>query len=90
MEAIIVLVGFLGAGKTTLLRKLLEQLLAKKWDTKVILNDYENAAMDAQRFQDIIASTKIEGMSEAVFAAQGLQSFATHSTILKRGKTGSP
>ena len=51
MEAIIVLVGFLGAGKTTLLRKLLEQLLEDKWDTKVILNDYENATLDAQDFK---------------------------------------
>ena len=72
MEAIIVLVGFLGAGKTTLLRKLLEQLLAEKWDAKVILNDYENAAMDAQRFQDIIASTNIEGMSGSCICCSGL------------------
>ncbi len=72
MEAIVVLVGFLGAGKTTLLRKLLEQLLKDKWDTKVILNDYENATLDAQRFQDLIESSQIEGMSGSCICCSGL------------------
>ena len=77
MEAIIVLVGFLGAGKTTLLRKLLEQLLEDKWDTKVILNDYENATLDAQRFQDLIDSSQIEGMSGSCICCSGLAELRT-------------
>ena len=49
-EAIITVVGFLGAGKTTLLKYLLENFNKKGWDPFVILNDYENANMDAQQF----------------------------------------
>lgn len=88
MEAIIVLVGFLGAGKTTLLRKLLEQLLKDKWDAKVILNDYENAALDAQRFQDIIESSQIEGMSGSCICCSGLAELRTSLNDTKPRERG--
>ena len=48
MEAIITIIGFLGAGKTTLLKYLIDNFIDKGWDPFVILNDYENATMDAQ------------------------------------------
>ena len=49
MESIIILVGFLGAGKTTLLRRLIETLATESRPPYVILNDYLNADLDAQR-----------------------------------------
>ncbi len=88
MEAIIVLVGFLGAGKTTLLRKLLEQLLKDKWDAKVILNDYENATLDAQRFQDLIESSQIEGMSGSCICCSGLAELRTSLNDTKPRERG--
>ena len=50
MEAIIAVVGFLGAGKTTLLRHLITRYIDADWCPFVILNDYENAKLDAQQF----------------------------------------
>jgi G3E family GTPase len=50
MEAIITVVGFLGSGKTTLLKHLADRFMAKDWSPFVILNDYENAYIDAQQF----------------------------------------
>jgi len=40
--------GFLGAGKTTFLRDLLQQIKSQNLTADVILNDYENAALDAE------------------------------------------
>ncbi|WP_067147890.1 GTP-binding protein [Pseudotamlana agarivorans] len=50
MEAIITVVGFLGAGKTTLLKQLTNRFLSNDWQPYIILNDYENAYIDAQDF----------------------------------------
>jgi G3E family GTPase len=47
MTPLIVFIGFLGAGKTTLLRGLLPPLTAAGLDPQVILNDYQNAGVDA-------------------------------------------
>lgn len=49
MEAIVVIVGFLGAGKTTLLKRLVSRYIDEGWNPSVILNDYENAHLDAQQ-----------------------------------------
>ena len=54
MEPIIVIVGFLGAGKTTLLKKLAEDTVKKNWQPYILLNDYENASLDAQQFMDLV------------------------------------
>ena len=43
----LLITGFLGAGKTTLLRRLVPALIANGLTPRVILNDYENAAIDA-------------------------------------------
>lgn len=50
---ILVATGFLGAGKTTLLRQLLPLLEARKLRPFVILNDYENAEVDASRLKHL-------------------------------------
>ena len=47
MTPLILIAGFLGAGKTTLLRALLPRLGARGLRPHVILNDYENADVDA-------------------------------------------
>ena len=55
-KPLLFITGFLGAGKTTLLRSLLEEL--KKLDCRadVILNDYENAEIDASTLHGRAAS----------------------------------
>lgn len=59
---LVLLAGFLGAGKTTLLRATLQNLKARGFPSAVILNDYTNARMDAQRLSDLAASmTPITG-----------------------------
>ncbi len=47
MTPLILIAGFLGAGKTTLLRALLPRLCTLGLRPHVILNDYENARVDA-------------------------------------------
>lgn len=56
MTPLILLVGFLGAGKTTYLRKLLPELSARGLDPHVIINDYQNARVDAELLQGLVAS----------------------------------
>lgn len=50
MTPLILITGFLGAGKTTLVRALLPRLTSKGIRPHVILNDYENAEVDAATF----------------------------------------
>ena len=45
---LVLITGFLGAGKTTFLRDLLQQIKLQNLTADVILNDYENAALDAE------------------------------------------
>jgi len=63
MESIITIVGFLGAGKTTLLKYLLEKFSASEVSPYVILNDFENAEMDAQQFTKLLESRTIKALS---------------------------
>ena len=44
---LILLTGFLGAGKTTFLQNLVTELLRRNFVPRVVLNDYENADVDA-------------------------------------------
>ncbi|MEM9017829.1 MAG: GTP-binding protein, partial [Verrucomicrobiota bacterium] len=46
-KPLLFITGFLGAGKTTFLRALLEELHGLNLTADVILNDYENADIDA-------------------------------------------
>jgi G3E family GTPase len=72
MEAIITVVGFLGAGKTTLLKYLLEHFSYKGWQPFVILNDYENATMDAQQFAKQIGFNCIKPLSGSCICCSGI------------------
>jgi Ni2+-binding GTPase involved in maturation of urease and hydrogenase len=50
--------GFLGAWKTTFLRSLLISLHARHIAADVILNDYENAEVDASTLREDAASVE--------------------------------
>jgi len=56
MTPLLLLVGFLGAGKTTYLRNLLPQLRAQGLDPHVIINDYQNARVDAEQLRELAES----------------------------------
>ncbi|WP_299600436.1 GTP-binding protein [uncultured Aquimarina sp.] len=71
-EAIITVVGFLGAGKTTLLKHLLTSFVSKNWDPFVILNDYENAYLDAQQFSEQIKLNSIKPLSGSCICCSGI------------------
>ena len=56
MTPLILLVGFLGSGKTTYLRRLLPALRGRGLDPHVIINDYQNARVDAELLRELAAS----------------------------------
>jgi G3E family GTPase len=56
MTPLVLLVGFLGSGKTTYLRNLLPALSAHGLDPHVIINDYQNAKVDAELLRGLVAS----------------------------------
>lgn len=56
MTPLILLVGFLGSGKTTYLRRLLPALREIGIDPHVIINDYENAGVDAELLRELADS----------------------------------
>ncbi len=72
MEAIITIVGFLGAGKTTLLKYLLNNYIEKGWDPFVILNDYENAGIDAQQLTNKVDLKSIKALSGSCICCSGI------------------
>ena len=72
MESIITIVGFLGAGKTTLLKSLISNYTRAGWDPFVILNDYENANMDAQQFYKEIDEKYIKALSGSCICCSGI------------------
>lgn len=72
MEAIITIVGFLGAGKTTLLKHLINSYTTKGWSPFIVLNDYENAYMDAQQFTNQIDSKSIKPLSGSCICCSGI------------------
>ncbi len=50
----VLLVGFLGSGKTTLLRNLLPLLEARGLEPFVVINDYQNAKIDASALKSLV------------------------------------
>lgn len=55
MIPLVVIAGFLGAGKTRLLTQLVPALATHGMRTRIILNDLENATVDAARLGDLDA-----------------------------------
>ncbi|WP_420573766.1 GTP-binding protein [Kordia sp.] len=72
MEAIITIVGFLGSGKTTLLKTLTNNYIDKGWKPFVILNDYENANLDAQWFTQQIEFNQVRALSGSCICCNGI------------------
>ncbi len=72
MEAIITIVGFLGAGKTTLLRHLIKTYVANDWQPFIILNDYENANLDAIQFTDTVNPKWIKALTGSCICCSGI------------------
>ena len=72
MEPIIVIVGFLGAGKTSLLTRLVERYVAEGWDPYVILNDYENASLDAQQLTRNLPTEGIKALNGSCICCSGV------------------
>jgi len=55
---LILIGGFLGAGKTTYLRALMEELKERKVGFSVVVNDFENAEIDAARLRSLNVEVK--------------------------------
>jgi G3E family GTPase len=72
MEAIITIVGFLGAGKTTLLKQLTSSYVENGWSPFVILNDYENAHLDAQQFVGQMDPKSVRALSGSCICCSGI------------------
>lgn len=72
MEAIITIVGFLGAGKTTLLRHLISKSIDSGWKPFIVLNDYENANLDAVQFTDKIDPVYIRSLTGSCICCSGI------------------
>ena len=62
-EPIIAIVGFLGSGKTTLLKKVLDSCEKEQKNPFVVLNDYENAQLDAERLNQGLKSSCVKPLS---------------------------
>ena len=72
MEAIITVVGFLGSGKTTLLRHLINNYVNKGYNPFVVLNDDENANLEAQQFLDQLDSKQVRALSGSCICCSGI------------------
>lgn len=71
-EAIINIVGFLGSGKTTLLKYLTVQYIDKDWSPYIILNDYENASLDAQSFKETLDDSYVRALNGSCICCSGI------------------
>ena len=72
MEPIIVIVGFLGAGKTTLLKRLLNACIHQGKDPFVVLNDYENAHLDAEQLTQYLKPELIKALNGSCICCSGI------------------
>jgi len=88
MEAIVTVVGFLGSGKTTLLKYLLEKFSTQNWDPFVILNDYENAHLDAQQFATKIGLQAIKPLSGSCICCSGIHELRNTVNRIPERKNG--
>ncbi|WP_248723169.1 GTP-binding protein [Seonamhaeicola sp. ML3] len=87
MEAIITIVGFLGAGKTTLLKHLINRFTDEGWNPFVVLNDYENALMDAQQLTEHIDLSAVKALSGSCICCSGIEELRnTVNRIPERSK----
>ncbi|MDB2606228.1 cobalamin biosynthesis protein CobW [Zobellia sp.] len=88
MEAIITVVGFLGSGKTTLLKYLINSYIDKSWSPFVILNDYENANIDAQQLTDKLDVKSIKALSGSCICCSGIMELRNTVNRIPERKNG--
>ncbi len=94
----LILSGFLGAGKTTLLRALIPGLESQGLHPTVILNDYQNARVDASslggpgRLVTPINGNCVccDSLSELVSAMTGLQDISGQVLLIEANGTSDP
>lgn len=70
-KPMVMVTGFLGAGKTTFLRGLIDHLREWHLATDVILNDHENAALDAETLRGKAAA--VEALAATCACCEGLE-----------------
>jgi G3E family GTPase len=71
---LVLIAGFLGAGKTTFLQDLLQALELRGIPASVIINDFENAAIDAARLRSI-THCRVETLDGACVCCSSLEEF---------------
>lgn len=87
MEAIITVVGFLGAGKTTLLKHLVTRYIDEGWDPYVVLNDYENAHLDARQFMEQLEPKNMMPLNGSCICCSGINELRYYvNTVPEREK----
>lgn len=82
---LVLVTGFLGAGKTTFLRAYLTALREWHLTSDVILNDYENAELDAETLREEAAS--VEALSAACACCDGLDPLLDLSIAASRSRS---
>lgn len=88
MEAIITVVGFLGAGKTTLLKHLTTSYVDNGWNPFVILNDYENADLDAQQFIEQLDAKYVRSLHGSCICCSGIQDLRDFVNSIPKRENG--
>lgn len=88
MEAIVAIVGFLGVGKTTFLKEVVKEYLRIEWNPFIVLNDYENANMDAQSFLDILDISQINALSGSCICCSGVNELRLQVNSIKPREKG--
>lgn len=58
MTPLVLIVGFLGSGKTTFLKTLIPSLAERGIRPGLLINDYQNAKVDAEQFRDLIEEVR--------------------------------
>lgn len=70
---IVLVAGFLGAGKTTFLRALMGALKERKIGFSVVVNDFENAEIDAARLRDL--DVEVQSINGSCVCCSSLNDF---------------
>ena len=88
MEALITIVGFLGAGKTTLIKQLLNRCIEEGRVPFVILNDYENASLDARQLTRRLDAKNVMALSGSCICCSGIEELRNYVNSIPRRDKG--
>ena len=70
---IVLIAGFLGAGKTTFLRALMEALKERRIGFSVVVNDFENAEIDATQLREL--DVEVQAINGSCVCCSSLNDF---------------